>query len=338
MGKKSFRLCYRCPFFLCFFLFLIAGRANAQVKTPQQKLDSIFAVDKAHPAADSMKLVIYKAIYRQYIRMRNKEKQDEYIDKSIALAKKLNLRSFEGDAYYRRALGFHGVANYRKAEENYLLAIEAYKMANDADAVAGTYLNMGALYQGIPDYAQALAVSQKAITIYQQNGNDSDLASVYTNIAGIYKDLGQNSNALNYLNKALKIFLDGDVKRGVAIVYNTIGSTYFDASDAELVKMGVKSSQKYDKALENLNKSLKVGIELDDPTVLGPLHRDLGLLYEKMGKRDLALQNYLKSIKYAGQVNNKTDLGSVLIALGSFYAQDKDYTKAMPLLTEALKI
>lgn len=329
---------YAFPLLLCAFLFLIPGITKAQVKTPQQKLDSILNEDRAHPAADSIKLVIYKSLYRQYIRLKTPEKVEEYINKSIVLARKINLRSFEGDAYYRRALGFHGVANYRKAEENYLLAIEAYKMANDADAVAGTYLNMGALYQGIPDYAKALAASQKAIVIYQKNGNETDLGSVYANISEIYKDLGQHANAINYLQKALKIFLDGEITRGVAVVYNSIGSTYLEASDAELIKMGVKPNQKYEKALENLNKSLKVALEINDASVLSTLYKDLGLLYEKMDKRDLALQAYLKAIKYAGDLGNKTDLGTALLAFADFYIEDKNFDKALPLLMEALKI
>jgi signal transduction histidine kinase len=320
------------------FLFLGADRASAQLKTPQQKLDSILVVDQAHPAADSMKLVIYKSLYRQYIRLKNKEKVDEYIQKSIVLARKLNLSGYEGDALFRKALGFHGVANYKKAEENYFLAINAFTAAKDDDMVAGMYLNLGALYQGIPDYAKSLAMSQKAIEIYQKNGNEVDLGSVYVNVAGIYHDLGQHANAINYLGKALKIFLKDGSSRGVAVVYNSIGSNYFDAPDSELAKIGLKPSQKYEKVQENLNKSLKYAIEINDASVLGPLYKDLGLLYEKTGNRLLAQQAYLKSIKYADQVENKTDLGATLLALADFYAQDKDFAKASPLLMDALKI
>ncbi|MDQ7948359.1 MAG: tetratricopeptide repeat protein [Pedobacter sp.] len=319
-------------------LLLMNVVAQAQVKTPQQKLDSILSADQRHPKEDSVKLVIYKSLYRQYIRLKKLDKANEYIDKSIVLAKRLGQHSLEGDAYNRKALGYHGVANYQKAEEFYLLALNSFSAANNTDMVAGMYLNMGALYQGIPDYAKALTASQKAIDIYQKNGNESDLASVYTNVAGIYKDLGQSANALNYLDKALKIFVKEEVDRGIAVVYNTIGSTYIEASDAELAKIGIKPNQKYERALDYLNKGLKVGLALDDASVLGPLYRDLGALYEKTGKRNLALPAYDKALGYANAVTNKTDLGTVLLALANFYVQDKNYAKAETLLNDALRI
>lgn len=43
--------------FVCF-------NANAQIKSPQQKLDSILTVYQNYPKDDSIKLVIIKGVYR----------------------------------------------------------------------------------------------------------------------------------------------------------------------------------------------------------------------------------------------------------------------------------
>ena len=301
-------------------------------------MDSLLAVNASYPKEDSTKLVIYNLIYRQYIRMKNKPKVDEYIDKSIVLAQKINQKWYEAEAYNRRGRGYHGVANYQKAAEFYEKAIAAFSAVKDMDGVASMYLNLGALYQGIPDYAKSLEMSQRAMIIYQGNGNNNDLASVYTNIADSYQKLGQHANALNYYTKALKIFRELGVLRGIAVVYNNMGSNYIEASVEELGKMGIKPEQRSEKALQDLNNGLKIGLEINDASVLSTLYRDLGIVYEKLAKRDLALSAYLKSIEYSNEISNKTDYGSTLLALAHFYMEDKMYEKAISSLSEALKI
>lgn len=326
---------------ICLFfgiLFFLAYPFKSQAQTPQNKLDSLLAVNINHPKEDSIKLVIYNGLYREYNRMKNVLKTQEYYDKSIVLAQKLNLKWYEAEVYSRKALGYHGVANYQKAAAFYEKAIPLFTLAKDMNKVAGMYLNLGALYQGIPDYAKSLEMSQKAMVIFQENGNINDLGSVYFNIAAIYQELGQYANAFNYLTKALKIFKDGQVLRGVVVAYNSIGSNYMNASDKDLLKMGINPEEKYEKALENLNNSLKVALALRDDGFLTPLFRDLGLVYEKLDKRDLALEAYLKSIDYSKTITNKTEYANTLLALAHFYMGDKAYDKAIQALTEALNI
>ncbi len=323
-----------CLIFGLFLLFSFQVKAQA----PQKKLDSLLAVNANHPKEDSTKLVIYNLLYRQYIRMKIRPKIDEYIDKSIVLAQKLNQKWYEAEAYNRKGRGYHGVANYQKAAEFYEKAADAFTVAKDMDMVAGMYLNLGALYQSIPDYAKSLEMSQKAMIIYQGNGNSNDLGSVYTNIAGIYQELGQHANALNYYTKALKIFKDNDVKRGIAVVYNSIGTNYMYASSEELVKIGIDANQRDERVLDNLNNALRVALSLEDASVLSPLYRDLGSIYERMGRRELALLSYLKSVTFSNDVDNKTEYANTQIALAQFYMQDKAYDKAILALTEALKI
>ncbi|MFA6277133.1 MAG: tetratricopeptide repeat protein [Pedobacter sp.] len=326
---------------LLFFcsLLLISTTTSAQVKSPQLKLDSLLKVNENHVKQDSVKLVILKEVYYQYMRMKNFEKAEEFVDKSIFLARKLNLRRFEAQAYYKLGMFYHGFTNFQKAEENYKNAIEAYTIIDDLDWVAGTYLNLGALYVGVPYYVRALDANQKAIAIYLKNGNEIDLASCYANISDIYMDLGQQDNALNYLQKALKIFIKEDPNdRGVAVVYHSIGQAYFTASNEELKKMGAKPSQRNALAIENYNRSLKVAQANDDQSVIGPLNKDFGNVYESMGERDLALKAYQKANEINSKADHKDDYANSLLALANFYEKDKEYSKAENLLVEALKI
>lgn len=325
-------------FFLS-LLILSVLKINAQVPSAQQKLDSLLLVNAQHPAKDSVKLVIYKEVYRQYMRLKDFEKAKEFVNKSISLAKGINQLRYEADAYFRYALFNHGFNNYQIAEQNYQKAIVCFKALNDTDLIAGTYLNLSALYMGVPDYTKALEVSQKAIEIYQKNGNDADLASCYVNVAGIYQDLNQQSNALIYLQRALKVFAkDKEGNRGLAVVYNSIGANFLNSSAVELNKMGVLPNQKFNKALEYLLKALKVAQDIKDNGVEGNVYKDLGLAYEGLGQKKLALDAYQKAITLTKIDDNKLDYTNCLLAISNYYLNEKEEEKASPYLLEALHI
>ncbi|KQC00691.1 tetratricopeptide repeat-containing sensor histidine kinase [Pedobacter sp. Hv1] len=326
-------------YIFCFILFLTSFIAKAQVKTPQQRLDSLLLLNQSHPKEDSMKVVILKEIYRQYIRLKNTAKVEEFVFRTIVMAQKTNQKNYEAEAFYRFGLYHHTFANYQKAEEYYTKAIEKFIALKDLDWVAGIYLNMGEMYYRIPDYAKGLEVNQKAIAIYLKTGNEIDLASCYTNVAGIYQDLGQQDNALFYLKKALKIFSQaGEDTRGVAVVYNTIGRAYFTASSDELIKMGVEPSQKNEISLESFTKALRIAKIINDNGVQGVANKNLGGVYEAMGQRGLALKAYEKSVEHNKKEDNSREYGFSLLALGDFYEQDNNYSKSREFLLEALNI
>ncbi len=325
--------------FLLNSLMFLAVAASAQVKTPQQKADSLAKAYENHPKEDSAKLVLLKQIYKQFMRLKNFDKSEAYVNKTIALANKIDQKKYAADAYYNLGLFYHGFTNFLKAEGNYYKAIEVYAAINDLDMIGGTYLNLGALYNGIPDYAKALEANQKAIPIYLKLKSDLDLASCYANVAEIYQSLNQQVEAYNYLQKALKIFAAvNDSNRGLAVVYSMLGSTFIEASETELSKLGVASNQKYNRALDYLTKGLKVAEDLKDASVLGPIYQDLGTVYEATGNKDLALRSYLNATEYTNKQDDKSYYAISLLALSDFYTKENEYEKATSLLQEALKI
>lgn len=311
----------------------------AQTGVPQKKLDSLLMVNQKNQKTDSTKIKILTEVYRQYMRMRNVEKAEEYLDKTIQLSHEKNLKKFSAMAYYRRALMYHGRSNYQKAEENYLIAAAEFSSIGNLDMQAGTYLNLGALYGSIPDYVKSLDVNQKAISIYEKMGNEVDMASCYTNISTIYQRLGDQSQALVYMKMALKVFSkEGENSRGVAVVYGLIGNNYFEASDHELMQMNVLPNQKIKLALEYYNKSLKVAETINDVGVIATAKRNLADLYSSTGQKDAALKSYQKSIELSKNEDDKEAYASNLYALGNFYQRENDFENATSFLGNSLKI
>ncbi|RBQ08989.1 hypothetical protein DRW42_07220 [Pedobacter miscanthi] len=322
---------------LLFLFFRIT--VSAQTNAPQKKLDSLLAVNQKNQKTDSTKIKVLTEVYRQYMRMRNVEKAEEYLDKTIQLSHEKNLKKFSAMAYYRRALMYHGRSNYQKAEENYVIAVSEFSSIGNMDMEAGTYLNLGALYSTIPDYVKSLEVNQKAITIYEKMGNEVDMASCYTNISTIYQRLGDQSQALVYMRMALKVFSkEGENSRGVAVVYGLMGNNYFEASDRELMQMNVLPGQKIKLALEYYNKSLKVAEAINDVGIIATAKRDLAELYSSTGQKDAALKSYQKSIELSKNGDDKEAYASNLYALGNFYQRENDFENATSFLGSSLKI
>lgn len=189
--------------FITFFLFRQSS-AVAQTTSQQKRLDSLLIRNQNYNRFDSTKVKILTEVYRQYIRMKDADHVDDYVDRTIQLSQQLKLNAFSAIAYYRRGLFYHGRTNYIKAEADYKSAIVEYNLVKNLDMIAGTYLNLGAMYASIPDYAKSLEVNQKAIAIYEKLGNDLDMASCYTNISSIYQDLGKASQSLIYLQWRLR--------------------------------------------------------------------------------------------------------------------------------------
>ncbi|GGI24607.1 hypothetical protein GCM10008119_13500 [Pedobacter mendelii] len=306
----------------------------------RENLDSLLNLNQKQVSLDSAKLEITNKILQQYIGTKNFEKAEDYLDKVVSLAYKLNLRVFAGTAYRRMARLYHGHTNYIKAEDNYLKAINVFSLADEQDRAAGVYLDLGALYNAIPDYAKSLEANQKAVSIYLKSNHQEELGSCYVNISEIYQDLEQHKKALEYLRMALKIFnSEGEISRGAAVVYMGIGLAYFNSNPSELITMDILPTQKLKVALDNLNKALKIAEEAKvEEDLIGAIKMNLGMIYERMGQTDLALKSYLTSIEINKNSDDRRVHAESLLALGKFYNNQKNYTNAVKFSTEALNI
>ena len=318
-----------------FFGNLSFGQSSQQIN----RLDSLLKLNQNYPKQDSVRISLYLDIMRQYSRMNNPEKVEDFALKGIQLSNKLNSKNFAGLIYNRLGLYYHGLSNYQKAEENYLKSLKEYLSVNNQTRAAGIYMSLGAMYVAIPDYAKALEMNQKAVAIYQKTNSEANLSSCYINISSIFQDLGQHKKALEYAKIALTFFIKNNDERGQAVAYEAIGLAYFAASQGELLSMDILPEQKLTVALENFKKALKLA-EKDEENddIISSNRVNLGWVYEKLGQKDLAFKSYQGSIEVSKKSNSKKDYAHSLKALGDFYMHQRDYVNAVKLLTQALNI
>lgn len=321
------------------FLVVLITLCNCIVFAQQKKLDSLIAVNENYKKEDSFKVIYLTNIFRQYSRLNNLPKMEEYAKNAILLSKKIANTNSESYVYERLGLCYHGKSMYLQAINAYTAGIEAATKGNDKDEVAGLYLNLGALYTSISDYSKAIECNQKAVDLYNLLNEQNEISNCYMNIGLIYKDIDQSEKAIAYIEKALAIFKkqSNGINYGVASAYQGLGNIYAKAINDYSIKPTLSFSEKFNRALQYLKMGLSVA-EASDNSLTGSITNDIGILHEKAGNNILALFHYEKALKTVEVTSNQEDLCNILFTLGNYYTNNRDYEKSTVYLQRCLNI
>lgn len=308
----------------------------------QKKVDSLLAVNAAYTKQDSQKVVYLSNIFRQYARLNDFSKMEEYAAKALILASELPETYSRTSVLEKLGLCYHGKAKYQQAINAYNNGIAIAKKSNHKEIMAGFYLNLGALYGIIPDYDKSLQANQQAVDLYNAIGDKDNVSSCYMNMGLIYNDVKNPVKAIEYIQKALTIFktFDEGLNYGVSLAYQGIANSYLIASDTDLLKLNLDPQQKYHQCLGNLNRALKVAETAESArSLIGSIHTDMGNIFEKMIDHAAALQHFEKAYEVLkNNDDSKNDFGNILFTLGKFYYDAKDYTKSKSYLQQSLAI
>ena len=321
------------------FLVVLITLCNCIVFAQQKKLDSLIAVNENYKKEDSFKVIYLTNIFRQYLRLNNLPKMEEYAKNAILLSKKIANTNSESYVYERLGLCYHGKSMYLQAINAYTAGIEAATKGNDKDEVAGLYLNLGALYTSISDYSKAIECNQKAVDLYNLLNEQNEISNCYMNIGLIYKDIDQSEKAIAYIEKAMIIFKkqSNGINYGVASAYQGLGNIYAKAINDYSIKPTLSFSEKFNRALQYLKTGLSVA-EASDNSLTGSITNDIGILHEKAGNNILALFHYEKALKTVEVTSNQEDLCNILFTLGNYYTNNRDYEKSTVYLQRCLNI
>lgn len=326
---------------IALFLFL-GGKANlfAQNSTRLQKLDSLIQRDKTYLKEDTEKLDTYiKILIKTYNYAVDTDKFKEYSNKSIKLGIKLKNSARLADAYHYTGFHYHSFGALDKAEEYYKISLQKANEVNYLEGLSKSYLNLAALYNNLSDYSKALDANLAATAIFHKLGDLSSTASCYINIAVIYTSLNQHKTAIEYLNKALKVFTElNNSPYGLGLIYSNLSKCYLGASDAELKQLGVDKTERYEKALAYVEKSLQIALDGDMKSLIVSNYEIKGNISEAIGEKGKALESYKLSLVHAKTLSGQYYVGSASAVLAKFYASENNLKLADELANEALKI
>jgi signal transduction histidine kinase len=304
------------------------------------KIDSLLAVNNNHKKEDSLKVVYLTNVFRQYARMNEEAKMQEFANRALMVAQTLPQTFSQTYIYERLGLCYHGKGKYLQATDAYNNGIKIANARNDKATTAGFYLNLGALYASIPDYNKSIEAQQISVALYKELGDKDMLSSCYMNLGSIYNDIQKPVQAVNYINKALVVFKtqEGGFNYGTATAYQGIAKSFEIANDNDLKMLNTKPSEKYYTSLRYLDSAIKVAKNTKDgKTFMGDIDKQTGNLYEKMGNQNQALKYYEAALETISP-DRKETFGNLMFSLGGFYYRSNNFSQSKYYLYKSLAI
>ncbi len=285
---------------------------------------------------DTQKVYYYSELVK-YLQATNPNEVQEYGQKNLELAKKINFKRGEAIALcglgeYHNSKGTYGFAlealipaskiyeqlkdfkkastvsdligntylglnNNEKALEFYQLSYQQAEMVNSKLGKATAAVGIANIYMKQSKYNEAIKELMYAKMIFENANKDYQSAFVYAIIAEAYNDNKELDSALYYAKLALPIMEKYNSRYGQCLTYQTLGNIDF-------------SKEKLNSALNYYFKSLQISEEDKAIDNQKEVCLQIFRLFEKKGNSEQALAYYkkynsLKDSIYNGESRNK---------------------------------
>lgn len=263
-----------------FIIFLSLSGFNGAFSQLDTPIDSIkVLIEEAEN--DSLKMQWYNELRKLAIRKDIREAQG-YTEQYLQLAEKLDLsfniglgHAYLGNTYVR-------LAEYEKAIEELLLALQYFESMNDSVRMGSIYNSIGASYENMGSDSLTQVFYQKSHDIFEALGDAKRTAIALNNLSNLQVQKGNFSQSESLLNKAAALLEGKDELRE----YITLTRLNLANTKIELGK--------YPTA-DTIYQSL-----LLDKGVLSNYYNTL--VINGLGKSQLHQQKYLEAIDYFKQV------------------------------------
>ena len=290
------------------------------------------------------------SLAREFIINGDYLKADSIINLSLKLLENVNFKSGFFNALTNKGVIYWYQDNYPKALEFQLRALHVAELMNNKLFISRALANIGLIYASKNGYDKALDYYHQSLKIKREIGDKKAIVILLSNMAKIYDDKNDEEHALDYYSQSLKVAQDvKNITGMIALNYEGIGNIYkkqgkfakatfyfenaFRIADSlqdkklissTLVNIGSLQCLKGDhKTAElNLNKALKIAIDIGNISNQKEAYFKLSEVYGKLNKWDLSLLNYKKYIKAQDSIFNQ-DNTKKMVRLEMNYEFDK---------------
>lgn len=255
-----------------------------------------------------------------------------YASKSVTLALQTGDKKLIATSYASMGISYTWLADYPKAIDYYYKELKIVEDLHDKSLIAKTTGNIGVIYYYLKQYPEALKYYQQCLKILEEEDDKIWVAAALNNIGGVYLETGDYLKAVAYNTKALEINQVLNSKKGIAndlvdmgvayshlnnyddgfdcllraiYLYDKIGAKnnssialghvammYCDAPPGILLKQGISPIERYNKALQLQQKSVKLAHEAKSLSNEADQLKNLSLIYEKQNNYKDALKSY----------------------------------------------
>ncbi len=299
---------------LCSVLFMPANAQNPSVDSLLSVLPEIKGTEKLEILNRLVDLDLYS----------NPDTASYFAKKLLDEAKKQSNKKYMSIA--RRGLSICNFykAEYYRAEEDILKAVQIQEETSDTTGLANSYKILTGIYWETERYDKSIEVSLKALKLYENQNDITGVVSSLNNIGLIYKMTGNIDESLKHYKKALDFEEKHHTGYNKGNLYNNMGISYkaINQLDSSLVY--------YHKALKEYEKNdLKSGIATG--------YLNIGNIFIKQNINDSAFYYYNKALTLANNYD-KTLLSEIYTGLGNYYLQMHNYKKSINANSKVLSL
>ena len=216
---------------------------------------------------------------------------------------------------------------------------QVIKTAKHDTTRINAYLAWGEqVYMDKPD--TALILWQQSLSIADKN------LTGFKNLSGLpaLKDtlLKQKASALNNIGYIYNN--QGDIPKAIEYINKSL-KIFEEIGDKNSIaisfyNIGTIYGKQGDipKALEYFNKSLKIREEIGDKQGMADSFNNIGLIYNNQGDIPKAIEYYNKSLKLYEEIGDKQGMSTSFINIGAIYDNQGDIPKALEYYNKSLKL
>ncbi|GHT28220.1 hypothetical protein AGMMS49574_02100 [Bacteroidia bacterium] len=310
----------RFGFMLSLFLLLSCGMAFAQAF----RLDSLLQLLPA-TKADTNAVLLYMNIGRQY-RNAGDLKAAEYYLKAQTLSRKLGYMYglFESSDGYSIALSRHGLHDSALAVNKEMLIL-ALKQFNAYQAAVEKW-NIGARYVSKGFNETALSYFMDALSYFEKENRREEMGDLYKLILVIYSRMDRHEDAIRYGEKAL------------ALPNDTLGFAYGRTLSNLSVSYSSLSLPQYEKAMEYLQKALRIAVLNHDSVLESEVFLNIGNIHFRNNRIAESEKYYHKALVFFKEDTHPTGFCIANIGLAKIAMFRNDLAKAEAMALKNLEI
>ncbi len=190
------------------------------------------------------------------------------------------------------------------------------------------YSSLGMLYKYEENYEKAIKIYFEGITYDEETSNEYGKFIKLLNLANVYYIIENFEKSIQYQLEAVDLSEKTDnenIKYALGTILNNIGGNY--------LKM-----EKYDKALDYFNQSLKINIENENQKELARNYNNLGVVYENKNQLKKAEELLKKALKIRERMNDEDELVETHMELGILYGKQGKERLSNQHFSGALKL
>ena len=209
----------------------------------------------------------------------------------------------------------YNLANYAKALEYYLVAVDFAEKTGDKLRLATAYNNVGLCYMNKPStYDQAFIYFRKGLKVAEEIKDMPNIGSSYVNMGEIYMNMQQDSIGLVNFIKAKEAYEPID-DENLPYALNNIGKIYQKKKD-------------YKTALEYHALALKKATQKNNQLFMVQSNLEIAEIYRLKNQNSLALEYYKKANEISGKITARLELKRSYEGLASTFNQLSDFRSA----------